>query len=165
MRGSFRRDAELLHDPAHPGAFEPVRSHGARNFSRLLIALSLAAVGLDLWTRHLYVAIAQLLLSLGFLLVHVLAEARSWRFASDEVVLRHLALPALRLREEKLRAQEIARVGLARRGSRARAWLELKSGLRYALVEGRAEQVERIAGAVQSAVLLAQVEPKGQTLH
>jgi len=56
-------------------------------------------------------------------------------------------------------------VGLERRGVRARAWLEMKNGDNYALVEGRAAEVEQIADRVQHALLLARAEPQGQTLH
>jgi hypothetical protein len=163
MRGW--QNVEMQSDPKTPGAFALVRRPAARSLSRLLIAVSLAAAGFDLWVHRPWLALAQLGLMAAFLLLHLIAEARSWRFASDEVVVRTFELGRLRVREEKLRANQISRVGLARQGTRARAWLELKSGQSYALVEGRVDEVEKIAFAVQRAVLLASIEAKGQTLH
>jgi hypothetical protein len=165
MRGSFRRDAELRSDPDSPGAFSLVRRAGARRVSRALVGFSLVAVLVDLALQRPWLALAQLALVGGFLLLHLFAEARSWHFASDQVVWRTLQLRGLRVHEEKMKASEISRVAVAKSGKRARAWLEMKSGLSYALVEGKPAEVEKIAGAVQRAVLLAGLQSKGQTLH
>jgi len=167
MRGSFRRDAEVRPDPEVPGAFALARRPRARTISRAMIALSFAAALLDLWLHRPGLALAQLGLFTAFLLVHLFGEAWMWRFAGDQILVRALELKRLRLRlrVERLHAREILRVGLERRGVRARAWLEMKNGDNYALVEGRAAEVEQIADRVQHALLLARAEPQGQTLH
>jgi len=152
-------------DPDMPGAFALVRRPAARAMSRLFIAGSLLFALYDFWVHRPWLGLLKLGFCAVFLVLHFLDEARSWRFASDEVVLRTLEITRLRMREETLRASEVSRVGIARRGSRARVWIELKSGQSYALVEGKTDEVEKIAGAVQRAVLLASVEAKGQTVH
>jgi hypothetical protein len=163
VQGSYRNDLELA--GRAPGPLRLRRKLGARVVSIGLAAAALAAGAFDLFARRPGIALAQLLLAVAFAALVARAELDSWRFDGEDLVRRTFSLRQLRFREVRLRARSIAGIGIARAQGSARAWVETRSGQRYALVEGEAGEVERIADGLRRAVHLAAIQPGNRTLH
>ena len=155
MRGNFRSDLEL----APGGAFRLRRKRGPRALSVLLALAGLLATAVDIFAVRPWLAAAQLLLSLGFVVLLLQAELDSWRFDGEEAVRRTFVLRALGFRELRVDARQIRRVGVAAADGRARAWIETRGGDEYALVEGDPGEVQRIAERLTASVHLASIDP------
>jgi len=63
-----------------------------------------------------------------------------------------------------VRARNIREIGVTSSGRRARVWIETDKGEEYALLEGSAAEVERIADGIRRSVQLAAAQP-AKTLH
>ena len=157
-RGTFRTDLGLSQDPRRPGTFALRRRWGPRLGSLLMISLGAGFAAADLWLHRPLVAAFTGLTALALLALHVRAEVDSWRFDGVQVVRRDLELLRLRVREERLAAEEIEEIRFEERGQRGRAWLVTQGGGVYPLVEGRPAAVRRIAEDFRNAVALAKAE-------
>ena len=161
MRGSFRRDLELAPD----SAFRLRRKRGPRLLSGLLAIAGLLATAVDIFAFRPWLAAAQLMLSLAFILLLLQAELDSWRFDGEEAVRRTFVWRALGFREYRLGARQIRRVGLAAADGHARAWIEMRAGEEYALVEGDEAEVRRIVERLAASVHLAAIDPASARQH
>lgn len=152
MRGVFRKDLKLV-----PGAgFRLRRRWSARLLSA---ALALAALGwgaYDLFAGLSLVGGATLILAIAFVVQLVQAELDVWRFDGR----------ALRSHRSRIEAGQIRRVRLGEAGEgRARAWVETFEGDQLPLVEGKEDEVRRIADRLSRALLLATRRPTEQWLN
>jgi hypothetical protein len=129
------------------------RKRGARRLQVLLALASFAAAGFDLVAEREWIAAAQLALALAFLAVLARAELDSWRLDGDALVRRTLSIGGVR--EERLRATDMRGVVVAVSGERARAWIEMRAGEQYALVEGDEADVRRLADRLSGSLQLA----------
>jgi len=163
MRGNFRRDLTLA--AGEGTTFRLRRSWGARLLSWGLATAALVATGLDLLAHRPLLAAGQLTLGVAFIALQIRAELDGWRF--DGSNLRPAAILALGAGFEvvTLRARNIREVGVTSSGRRARAWIETHNGDEYALVEGSAAEVERIAEGIRRSVQLAAAQPPTKTVH
>jgi hypothetical protein len=161
VQGSFRRDLELLE--GKPPTFRLRRRRGARVLSWGLAAAALVATVLDVVANRPLVAALQLTLAVAFIGVLVRAELDSWLFDGRQLVRR--SFTGLGFQELRLRARSIREVAVDRVKGRARAWIETADGEQYALVEGGAAEVERIAEGIRRSVLLAAAEPPARMVH
>ncbi len=167
MRGRFRRDAALVQAPRAPGALLLVRDSRSRTVWRVVTAASLVPALVDLRLERPLLTLAQLVLFGVFLVVNLVGGAWSWRIAGDEIVVRWLSFEHMRPRVkiDRLHTNDVRRIGIARSGYWAQAWLELQGGEEYALCEGHITAVEAIAQNVQQTVLLARAAPSSTTIH
>jgi len=163
VRGSFRRDLTLT--SGEGTTFRLRRSWGARLLSWGLATAALVATGLDLLAHRPLVAAGQLTLGIAFIALQIRAELDGWRFDGSNLVRRRFSLSALGFEVLTLRAGNIREVGVTSSGRRARAWIETHNGDEYALVEGSAAEVERIADGIRRSVQLAAAQPPTKTLH
>jgi len=147
VHGVFRRDLEL-----ELSTMRLRRKRGARRLQVLLALASFAAAGFDLVAGREWIAAAQLALALAFLAVLARAELDSWRLDGDALVRRTLSLGGVR--EERLRATDISGVLVAVSSGRARAWIEMRAGEQYALVEGDEADVRRLADRLSGSLEL-----------
>jgi len=162
VRGSFRRDLTLA--AGEGSTFQLRRSWGARFLSWGLATAALIATVLDLVARRPLVAAGQLTLGIAFIALQVRAELDGWRFDGSNLVRRRFSLSTLGFEVLTLRARNIREVGVTSSGRRARAWIETQNGEEYALLEGSAAEVERIADGIRRSVQLAAAQPT-KTLH
>jgi hypothetical protein len=163
VRGSFRRDLTLA---AGEGAtFRLRRSWAARLLSWGLASAALIATVLDVIAHRPLVAAAQLTLGIAFIALQIRAELDGWRFDGSNLVRRRFSLSALGFEVLTLRAQNIREIGVTSSGRRARAWIETQNGDEYALLEGSAAEVERIADGIRRSVQLAAAQPPNKTIH
>ena len=161
MRGSFRRDLELA-----PGEeFRLRRKPGPRLLSALLALAGLLATAVDLLAGRLWLAAAQLALSVAFVALLVQAELDTWRFEGAEAVRRTFVLRQLRFRVMRVGATQIRTVSVGHDGTRTRAWIETRDGDAYALVEGDKADVARIVvrltAGVEELFRWGRDEPRG----
>jgi len=129
------------------------RKRGARRLQILLALASFAAAGFDLFNGKEWIAAAQLALAVAFLAVLGRDEVESWRLEADALVRRTLSLGGVR--EERLPASQIRGVLVESAGGRARAWVEMRAGEQYALVEGDEADVRRLADRLSGSLKLA----------
>ena len=129
-----------------------------------LATAALIATVLDLVARRPLVAAGQLTLGIAFIALQVRAELDGWRFDGSNLVRRRFSLSTLGFEVLTLRARNIREVGVTSSGRRARAWIETQNGEEYALLEGSAAEVERIADGIRRSVQLAAAQPT-KTLH
>jgi len=162
VRGSFRRDLTLT--PGEGATFRLRRSWGARLLSWGLGAAAIVATVLDLVAHRPLVAAGQLTLGIAFIALQIRAELDGWRFDGANLVRRRFSFSTLGFEVVTLRARNIREVGVTSSGRRARAWIETQNGEEYALLEGSAAEVERIADGIRRSVLLAAAQPT-KTLH
>ena len=141
------------------------RSWGARLLSWGLATAALVATGLDLLAHRPLIAAGQLTLGIAFIALQVRAELDGWRFDGANLVRRRFSLSPLGFEELTLRARNIREVGVTSSGRRARAWIETQNGEEYALLEGSAAEVERIADGIRRSVQLAAVQPSTNAIH
>ena len=167
MRGRFRRDAALVQDPRAPGALLLVRNSRSQTIWRVVTAAALVPALVDLRLDRPLLTLAQLGLFGVFLLVHLVGGAWSWRIAGEEIVVRWISLERMRPRVkiDRLHTNDVRRIGIARSGFWAQAWLELQGGEEYALCEGHVSAVEAIAQTVQQTALLARAAIPSTTVH
>jgi hypothetical protein len=163
VRGSFRRDLTLA--AGEGTTFRLRRSWGARLLSWGLATAALVATGLDLIAHRPLVAAGQLTLGIAFIALQIRAELDGWRFDGSNLVRRRFSLFALGFEVLTLRARNIREVGVTSSGRRARAWIETQTGEEYALVEGSAAEVERIADGIRRSVQLAAAQPPTNSVH
>jgi hypothetical protein len=163
VRGNFRRDLTL--EGGEGTTFRLRRSWGARLLSWGLATAALVATGLDLLAHRPLVAAGQLTLGVAFIALQIRAELDGWRFDGSNLVRRRFSLAALGFEVVTLRARNIREVGVTSSGRRARAWIETHNGDEYALVEGSADEVERIAEGIRRSVQLAAAHPATKTVH
>jgi len=163
VRGSFRRDLTLT--PGEGATFRLRRRWAARLLSWALATAALVATLLDVLARRPLVAALQLTLGVAFIALQIRADLDGWRFDGSNLVRRRFSLSALGFEEFTLRARSIREVGVTTSGKRARAWIETDSGEEYALVEGSAAEVERIADGIRRSVQLAAVQPPTNAIH
>jgi hypothetical protein len=161
MRGRFRRDLEL----APGGEFRLRRRRGPRLLSAALAFAGVLATAVDVFAFRPWLAAAQLVLSLAFVLLLLLAELDSWSFEGEQAVRRMFDLRALGFREYRVAAKQIRRVSVAAEDGRARAWIETRGGDEYALVEGDEREVLRIVERLQASVRLAAIDPGSARPH
>jgi hypothetical protein len=162
VRGSFRRDLTLAEGEGP--TFRLRRSWGARLLSWGLGAAALVATVLDLVAHRPLVAAGQLTLGIAFIALQIRAELDGWRFDGANLVRRRFSFSTLGFEVLTLRARNIREVGVTSSGRRARAWIETQNGEEYALLEGSAAEVERIADGIRRFVQLAAAQPT-KTLH
>jgi len=162
VRGSFRRDLTLA--AGEGPTFRLRRSWAARLLSWGLGAAALVATVLDLVAHRPLVAAGQLTLGIAFLALQIRAELDGWRFDGSNLVRRRFSFSTLGFEVLTLRARNIREVGVTSSGRRARAWIETQNGEEYALLEGSAAEVERIADGIRRSVQLAAAQPT-KTLH
>ena len=162
MRGSFRRDLTLA--AGEGPTFRLRRSWGARFLSWGLGAAALVATVLDLVAHRPLVAAGQLTLGIAFIALQIRAELDGWRFDGSNLVRRRFSFSTLGFEVLTLRARNIREVSVTSSGRRARAWIETQTGEEYALLEGSAAEVERIADGIRRSVQLAAAQPT-KTLH
>jgi hypothetical protein len=162
VRGNFRRDLTL--EGGEGTTFRLRRSWGARLLSWGLATAALVATALDLLAHRPLVAAGQLTLGVAFIALQIRAELDGWRFDGSNLVRRRFSLAALGFEVVTLRARNIREVGVTSSGRRARAWIETHNGDEYALVEGSADEVERIAEGIRRSVQLAAAQPP-KTVH
>jgi len=163
VRGSFRRDLTLA--AGEGTTFRLRRSWGARLLSWALATAALVATGLDLLAHRPLIAAGQLTLGIAFIALQVRAELDGWRFDGANLVRRRFSLSPMGFEEVTLRARNIREVGVTSSGRRARAWIETQNGEEYALLEGSAAEVERIADGIRRSVVLAAAQPPTKTVH
>jgi hypothetical protein len=156
VRGSFRRDLELV--PSAFGEFRLRRKRGARLLNVGLALAGLFTTLMDYRTGRTWFAAAQLAMTVAFVALLLRAELDSWRFDGGQAVRRTFRFAALRFEEVRLDAKQIASVAVRRGGARAQAWIETRSGERYALVEGKVAEVDPIVQRLSAAVELANLD-------
>lgn len=156
MRGRFRRDLELV--PSELGEFRLRRKRGARLLNLALALAGLLTTLLDYRTGRYGFAAAQLAMTVAFVALLLRAELDSWRFDGGQAVRRTFHFGALRFEEIRLEAKQIAGIAVYRGGVLAQAWIETKSGEKYALVEGKQAEVDRIVQRLSTAVELASLD-------
>jgi hypothetical protein len=161
VRGRFRRDLELA-----PGTgFRLRRRLAARVFSALLAIAGLAWGVFDLWIGYRWVGLATLALAAAFVVQLAQAELDSWRFERGEAVRRFFALRPPGVREERLAARQLKAVHVASGEGVARAWIETRTGEEYALVEGKEDEVRRIAERLSGSLRLASMDRRHDSMH
>jgi hypothetical protein len=165
MQGSFRSDVDLVDDPRIPGAVTLRRRLGGRLVSALLVTVGLGFGFGELLSGRPVVGLLTSVAALWLLALHARAELDQWTFDKTQVVRRSFDLFRLQVREAKVPASEIQRIGIASEGARSRAWLETRTGEQYALVQGDEAGVRRIAEGLARAMALAKAESSGRVLH
>lgn len=162
MRGRFLHGVELI-SAGNPTAFRLRRAKSSLLLpAALLFITCLLMVGEFLRGRALVGAV--LALVSAWIVAQVLAAAVDrWSFDGVEMVWRTLEARALGFRTLRLAAREVRRVGWVAAGARSRVWLETKAGEDYALAEGTAPEMKRVAEALAHALRLAtlSVPPAG----
>jgi len=161
LHGTFRRDLRLVEGPQ--GTLALVRRTGPRALSIALVLAATALAAIDARAGRPWLAAVHATLVVGFLFLLIRAEMDRFRFDGRAAVRRWLTLGGFC--ETRLEAKAIARIGVLRTGKRGRVWIETKDGDRYAVIEGKAEEVERIAARLANAVRFAAAEPGSTEVH
>lgn len=157
----FRRDLELA-----PGAqFRLRRRLWPRVLSALGTLCGLAVGVADLILGYRFPGALMLLLSLAFGVQLLQAELDAFWFDGRAAVRRRLVLRELAVRETRLSARNIRGVQVEFVGRKARAWIETVRGEEVPLVEGEADEVERIADRLSAQLRLASQVPPGTQLQ
>ena len=151
MRGAFRRDLTLAPGPG----FRLRRRLAARIFSLLLAVAAVGWGALDLLLGYRWVGAGTIALAAAFVVQLLRAELDAWRFDGLSLRTRRMQLPA----------RQIEGVHLAFEKGRARAWVTMRAGEEYALVEGEEHEVRRIADRLAGALQLASMDPPQRTVH
>ena len=160
VKGTFRRDAELISGPG--GRLRLQRRIGPRLLSAALVAAAVLLALYDARVGRTWLGAVHALLGVGFLGLFLRAELDRFYFDGESAVRRWVTLTGVS--EARLQAKAITRIAVERAGPRARAWIETKSGEQYALVEGEAWHIEAMAERLAQAIRLAASEP-GKLLH
>ena len=163
MRGSFRRDLTLARGEG--ATFRLQRRRGARLVAWGLTIAAIVVTGVDLLARPALMAGLQVAMSVALIALQLRAELDGWRFDGANLVRRRFSVTAFGFEEVAVRARNIREIGVTTSGRRARAWIETESGEEYALVEGSAPEVERIAEGIRRSVLLAAAQPPSKAIH
>ncbi len=160
VKGTFRRDADLVGGPA---GLRLRRRLGPRLLSAALVAAAALLTLYDARVGRPLLAAVHAVFGLGFLALLIRAELDRFSFDGHSAVRRWVTLSGVS--EARLYAKVITRIAVQRAGKKkARAWIETKSGEQYALVEGDAARVEAMAEKLAQAIRLAASE-SGGVLH